>query len=93
MDYLYSLGLVIPELVLTLSGLIMLLFAAWGGAAASRAVSIACCVALGGAFALVAPSVCAGASGLDTMAFNGQVRADAFAGFAKLMIYAAAGAT
>jgi NADH-quinone oxidoreductase subunit N len=37
--------------------------------------------------------VCAGASGLDTMAFFGQVRADAFAGFAKLMIYAAAGAT
>lgn len=93
MDYLYSLGLVIPELILTLSGLIMLLFAAWGGAAASRAVSIACCVALGGAFALVAPSVCAGASGLDTMAFAGQVRSDAFAGFAKLMIYAAAGAT
>ena len=93
MEYLLSLSLVVPELVLTVSGLIMVLFAAWGGAASSRAVSIACTVALGGAFALVAPSVCAGASGLDTMAFFGQVRADAFAGFAKLLIYAAAGAT
>lgn len=93
MENLFSLSLVVPELVLTVSGLIMVLFAAWGGASASRAVSIACCVALGGAFFLVAPSVCAGANGLETMAFFGQVRADAFAGFAKLMIYAAAGAT
>ncbi len=93
MDYMTSLSLVIPEMILLVSGLIMLLFAAWGGAESSRPVSIASCVALGGAFFLVAPSVCAGASGLDTMAFFGQVRADAFAGFAKLMIYAAAGAT
>lgn len=92
MELTTSLGLVIPELVLTVSGLIMLLFAAWGGAAASRAVSIACCVALGGAFFLVAPTVCAGLSGPDTLAFYGQLRVDAFAGIAKLMIYAAAGA-
>jgi NADH-quinone oxidoreductase subunit N len=41
---------------------------------------------------LVAPAVCAGAAGPDTVAFGGQFRADAFAGFAKLMIYAASGA-
>ncbi len=93
MDISTSLGLVIPELVLTVSGLIMLLFAAWGGNGASRSVSIASCVALGGAFFLVAPTVCAGLSGPDTVAFFGQLRADAFAGIAKLMIYAAAGAT
>ena len=92
MELMTSLGLVIPELVLTVSGLIMLLFAAWGGTAASRAVSIACCVALGGAAFLVAPTVCAGLSGPDTLAFYGQLRVDAFAGIAKLMIYAAAGA-
>ncbi|MFC3099546.1 NADH-quinone oxidoreductase subunit NuoN [Altererythrobacter lauratis] len=92
MDLTSSLGLVIPELVLALSGLIMLLFAAWGGNDAARPVSIASCVALGGAFFLVAPTVCAGMSGADTIAFYGQLRMDAFAGFAKLLIYAAAGA-
>lgn len=88
MDISTSLALVIPELVLSLSGLILLLIAAWGGDEASKPVSIAACVALGGAFFLVAPTVCAGASGPDTLAFYGQFRADA-----KLMIYAAAGAT
>ncbi|TIX49998.1 NADH-quinone oxidoreductase subunit NuoN [Alteraurantiacibacter aquimixticola] len=92
MDLTYSLGLVIPELVLTLSGLVLLLVAAWGGNEASKPVSIAACVALGGAFFLTAPAVCAGASGPDTVAFFGQLRIDAWAGLAKLMIYAAAGA-
>lgn len=92
MELTMSLGLVIPELVLSMSGLIMLLFAAWGGPEASKPVSIACVVALAGAFFLVAPSVCAGASGPGTVAFYGQFRADAFSGMAKLMIYAAAGA-
>lgn len=97
MDLTISLALVAPEIVLSLSGLVLLLFAAWsgqgeGGDAASRAISIAACIALGGAFALTAPGVCAGASGPDTAAFGGQFRADAFAGMAKLMIYAASGA-
>lgn len=92
MDLTSSLGLIIPELILSFSGLILLLIAAWGGNEASKPVSIAACIALGGAFFLVAPSVCAGASGPDTLAFYGQFRADAFAGIAKLMIYAAAGA-
>jgi len=92
MDLTTSLGLIIPELILSFSGLILLLVAAWGGNEASKPVSIAACIALGGAFFLVAPTVCAGASGPDTLAFFGQFRADAFAGIAKLMIYAAAGA-
>ncbi len=92
MDLSFSLSLVAPEVILSLSGLVLLLFAAWGGDGASRAISIAACVALGGAFALVAPSVCAGAAGPDTIAFGGQFRADAFAGLAKLMIFAASGA-
>lgn len=93
MDLTTSLGLIIPELVLSFSGLILLLIAAWGGDEASKPVSVASCIALGGAFFLVAPVVCAGASGPGTLAFFGQFRADAFAGIAKLMIYAAAGAT
>ena len=93
MDVTTSLGLIIPETILSISGLILLLLAAWGGKEASKPVSIAACIALGGAFALVATVVCSGASGPGTLAFFGQFRADAFAGIAKLMIYAAAGAT
>ncbi len=92
MDFATSFGLIIPEMILSVSGLILLLIAAWGGRESSQPVSIASCIALGAAFFLVAPSVCAGASGPDTLAFGGQFRADAFAGMAKLMIYAAAGA-
>jgi len=92
MDCAVSLSLIVPEIVLSLSGLALLLVAAWGGDKASGAITVAACVVLAACFALVAPSVCAGASGPDTIAFGGQFQADAFAGFAKLMIYAATGA-
>jgi NADH-quinone oxidoreductase subunit N len=92
MDYAASLALIVPEIVLSLSGLVLLLVAAWCGDRASSAISIAACFVLGACFFLVAPSVCTGAAGPDTIAFAGQFRADAFAGFAKLMIYAASGA-
>jgi NADH-quinone oxidoreductase subunit N len=92
MDFAASLALIVPEIVLSLTGLALLLVAAWGGDKASSAISIAGCIALGACFFLVAPAVCAGAAGPDTVAFGGQFRADAFAGFAKLMIYAASGA-
>src|SRR6478736_3161737 len=92
MDFTASLALIVPEIVLSLAGLALLLVAAWGGDKASSAISIAGCFVLGACFFLVAPSVCAGAAGPDTVAFGGQFRADAFAGFAKLMIYAASGA-
>ena len=92
MDLTASLALIVPEIVLSLSGLVLLLVAAWAGDKSASAISIASCVALGACFFLVAPAVCAGASGPDTVAFYGQFRADAFAGFAKLLIYAASGA-
>src|SRR5690606_19004089 len=92
MDFSASLALIVPEIILSLSGLVLLLAAAWAGDKASSAISVLACVALGACFFLVAPAVCAGASGPDTVAFFGQFRADAFAGFAKLMIYAASGA-
>ncbi len=93
MDLSTSLALIIPEIVLAVSGLVLLLMSAWGGREASKPVCIASCIALGAAFFLTAPAVCAGAFGPDTMAFTGQFTADAFAGLAKLMIFAAAGAT
>jgi len=92
MDLAASLALIVPETVLSVSGLVLLLVAAWAGDRSSSLISIAACVVLGACFALVAPAVCAGASGPDTVAFGGQFRADAFAGFAKLMIFAASGA-
>jgi len=92
MDYAASFALIAPELVLTIVGLGLLLVCAWGGDKSARAVSILACVALGGAFALVAPVVCSGAAGPDTLAFGGLFAADAFAGFAKLLIFAASGA-
>jgi NADH-quinone oxidoreductase subunit N len=92
MDFAASLALIAPEIVLSVSGLVLLLVAAWAGDRASRLVSVLACVVLGACFALVAPVVCAGAMGPDTIAFGGQVRADAFAAFAKLMIFAASGA-
>jgi NADH-quinone oxidoreductase subunit N len=92
MDLAASLALIVPEIVLSLSGLVLLLVAAWAGDKASSAISVAACIVLGACFFVVAPAVCAGASGPDTVAFGGQFQADAFAGLAKLMIYAATGA-
>jgi NADH-quinone oxidoreductase subunit N len=92
MDFAGSLALILPEIVLSVSGLVLLLVAAWAGDKSSNLITVLACLALAACFVLVAPAVCAGASGPDTVAFGGQFRADAFAGFAKLMIYAATGA-
>ena len=87
-----SLGLIGPEEILSATGLVTLLIAAWAGDKSARAISAIGCVALAVCFALTARAVCAGAGGPDTLAFGGQFAADAFAGFAKLLIYAASGA-
>ena len=92
MDWSHSLRLVAPEELLSVSGLILLLIAAWSGDKASRLISILAVAVLAAAAALVAPILCAGASGPDTIAFHGQYRADAFAAFAKLLTYAGAAA-
>jgi NADH-quinone oxidoreductase subunit N len=92
MDFASSLALIAPEIILSLGALALLLVAAWVGDKASGVISAAACALLAVCFALVARSVCAGASGPETVAFLGQFRADAFAGFAKLAIFAASGA-
>ena len=92
MDLQHSLWLIAPEEVLSLAGLALLLVAAWGGDRFARGISILSVATLVAAGFLVAPALWSGAAGPDTIAFDGQFTADAFAGFAKLMIYAAAGA-
>ena len=92
MDYAVSFALTAPELILALSGLVLLLLAAWGGDKGARVISIAAVIALGGAFALTVPAVAEGASGPGRLAFSGLFRADAFAGLAKLMIFLASAA-
>jgi NADH-quinone oxidoreductase subunit N len=92
MDFAASLTLVAPEILLGAAGLFLLLVAAWAGDGASRAISIASVAVLAACGFMVAPALCDGAMGPDTVAFSGQFRADAFAAFAKLLIYAAGAA-
>ena len=93
MDWGQSLRLVAPEELLSVAGLVLLLVAAWAGDKAARAISIAAVAVLAACAFLVAPALCNGAMGPETSAFFGQFRADAFASFAKLLIYAAAAAS
>ena len=92
MDWSHSLRLAAPEELLSVAGLILLLVAAWAGDKASRAISIVAVAVLVACGFLVAPALCSGASGPDTVAFYGQYRADAFASFAKLLTYIGAAA-
>ena len=92
MDFVASLTLITPEIILSVSGLVLLLLAAWAGDRASTLITVVSCLVLAVCFAIVAPAVCAGATGPDTVAFGGEFHADAFAGFAKLVIFAATGA-
>ncbi|SFG32140.1 NADH dehydrogenase subunit N [Novosphingobium sp. CF614] len=93
MDWSQSLRLIAPEESLSLAGLVLLLVAAWSGDKAARLISILAVAALAAAAVLVAPALCGGAMGPDTSAFFGQFRADAFAGYAKILIYVSAAAS
>lgn len=94
MDWSQSLRLAAPEELLSISGLILLLASAWArGARDARAITWLAVLALAGAAAMVAPTLCAGISGEAALAFSGLFSANAFAAFAKLLIFAAAGST
>lgn len=85
MDYTANLVMTLPEIVLSLGALALMLVAAWGGQAASRAISwAAVAVLIGAAIALIGPASNGGA------AFYGLYKADAFAAFCKVLIYGAA---
>ena len=85
MDWIASLQATLPELVLSVGALALMLVAAWGGQASTRAVSWTAVAVLAGAgIALAGPASYAG------VVFDGLYRADAFAAFSKALIYAAA---
>jgi NADH-quinone oxidoreductase subunit N len=92
MDFAHSLRLIAPEETLSVAGLVLLLVAAWSGDKASRLISIVAVAVLVGCMFLVAPALSNGLSGPDVTAFGGQYRADAFAAFAKLLIYGSSAA-
>ena len=83
MTYATQLAMTLPELVLALGAIALMLVAAWGGPSSTRAVSWASvAVLIGACLALIGPA----SSGGD--AFDGLYRADAFAAFAKVLIFA-----
>ena len=85
MDYTANLVMTLPEIVLSIGALVLMLVAAWGGQAASRAISwTAVAVLIGAGIALIGPASNGGS------AFYGLYRADGFAAFCKVLIYGAA---
>ncbi|MCC2975849.1 NADH-quinone oxidoreductase subunit NuoN [Sphingomonas sp. PL-96] len=84
MSYASQLATTLPELVLAVGAIVLMLVAAWGKQRSTRAVSIASIFVLVGAgIALIGPASAGGT------AFGGMYRADAFAAYAKVLIYAA----
>lgn len=85
MSYAANLAMTLPELVLAVGAIALMLVAAWGGPASTRAVSWAAVAVLAGACVALAGPASSGGN-----AFDGLYRADAFAAFAKVLIYIAA---
>ena len=84
MGYAANFAMTLPEVVLSLGAIALMLVAAWGGQASTRAVSWTSVAVLAGAgVALLGPASGGG------VAFEGAYRADAFAAFAKVLIYIA----
>lgn len=74
----------LPELVLAVGAIALMLVAAWGGQGSTKLVSWASvAVLIGAGVALTGPASSGGP------AFGGLYRADAFAAFAKVLIYGA----
>jgi NADH-quinone oxidoreductase subunit N len=74
----------LPELVLAVGAIVLMLVSAWGKQAATRGVSIAAVFVLAGAAVALVGNGSSGGT-----AFGGMYRADAFAAFAKVLIYLA----
>ena len=90
MGWVGSLRLLIAEDLLSLVGLVLLLVAGWRGDRAARAITWAAATALAAAALLGLPALAHGAMGPGASAFFGQYAQDAFASFAKLLIYLSA---
>lgn len=90
MDFAHSFGLIIPELLLSFTGLVLLLVAAWSGDKGARQIAIGAAAALFVAGFLLVPGLHLGVDGPQTLAFGGLLKIDTFALFAKALIYLAA---
>jgi len=90
MDFAHSFGLIIPDLLLSVSGLVLLLVAAWSGDKGARQIAIAAAAALFVAGFLLVPGLHGGAEGPATLGFGGLIKVDGFALFAKALIYLSA---
>lgn len=94
MDWMQSLRLTAPEILLSVSGLILLVGSAWGQTRRdARAVNWLSVLVLIAASVITAPTLLNGVTGDAALAFDGLFSADAFAAFAKLLIYVAAAAS
>lgn len=94
MDWMQSLRLVAPEIFLSVSGLILLLGAAWGQSRKdARAINWLAVLVLIGAAAMTLPTLLGQVSGADALAFDSLFSADAFAAFAKVLIFLACAAS
>lgn len=90
MDYAASFALIAPELTLVVTGLALLLASAWGGDKIARPIAWIAAAALLVAGIQLVPALHDGLSGPMQEAFGGLFRADAYAAFAKALIYLAA---
>ena len=87
MDFSTSFALIAPELVLTGTGMLLLLIAAWGGDARAQLNTYLASIGLFVAGILLVPTLHDGLVGAGTSAFGDLMRADAFSAFAKSLIY------
>ncbi len=90
MDYSISLYFTLPEIILSISSLLMLLLAAWGGEKSARMITILAVAALFGASAYLIEFLVNPAYEFGGDAFGGLYRMDAFSNITKLLIYFAA---
>ncbi len=90
MDWAVSLRLAAAEEILSISGLVLLLVAAWAGDKAARAITWLSAAALVVAAVVTSPALCGALMGPEATAFFGQYNGDAFAAYAKILIYGAA---
>jgi len=84
MDYLSSFALSVPEEILSAGAIILMLVAAWAGDKAARTIGYASVALLAAAAISLVGGPSSGALG-----YSGAYHADAFAAFAKLLIYVA----
>jgi NADH-quinone oxidoreductase subunit N len=82
MTVMQSLNLTLPELLLSIGGIVTMLIAAWGGDRSARAINWLAILLLAVAAVLTTTR--------DGIAFDGLYTADAFAAFAKVIVFASA---